>query len=187
MTRPHSRRAAAATPLLVLFALGVAGCTAGVPAPSDTAEPSPSPAASTSETPEASPSEAPAVGATCDTVLTPEAYTKLEADGLVPMPFTPFDPVEVRIADEGGLTCSWGKPQTDLVLAVAQVATGGDDAAWTAALADGGYTPTDDPVAGAYTGQPDAGNGITPIVILADGTITFVSVPAYAGWVRPAS
>jgi hypothetical protein len=187
MTRPFLRRSAAATPLLFVLALGLAGCTSGTPAPSDTAEPSPSPASSAPETPDASASDSPVVGATCDTVMTPEAYAKLEADGLEPMQSTPFDPVEVRIADEGGLTCSWGRPQTDLVLAVAQVATGGDEAAWTAALADGGYTRTDDPVPGAYTGQPDAGNGITPVAILSDGKITFVSVPAYAGWVRPAS
>ncbi|MFE5670545.1 hypothetical protein ACFQ58_02950 [Agromyces sp. NPDC056523] len=187
MTRPHLRRTAAATPLLFVLALGLAGCTGGTPAPSDTAEPSPAPTASTSETPDASPSEPPTVSATCDTVLAPEAYAKMEADGLQPTQSTPFDPIEVRITDEGGLTCSWGKPQTDLVLAVAQVETGGDETAWTDALADGGYTQTDDPVPGAYTGQPDAGNGITPVAILADGTITFVSVPAYAGWVRPAS
>ncbi|WP_395245090.1 hypothetical protein ACGGZK_04640 [Agromyces sp. MMS24-K17] len=185
MARPDLRRAAAAAPLLLVLALGLAGCTVGAPVASEPAEPSPAPAASASETPDASPSETPAIAATCDTVLTPEAYAKLAADGLEPMPFTPFDPVEVRIADAGGLTCSWGKPQTDLVLAVAQVPTGADEAAWAAALADGGYTQTDDPVPGAYVGQPDAANGIAPVAILADGRITFVSVPAYAGSVSP--
>ena len=79
--RPDLRRAAAAAPLLLVLALGLAGCTVGAPVASEPAEPSPAPAAWPSETPDASPSETPALAATCDTVLTPEAYAKLAADG----------------------------------------------------------------------------------------------------------
>lgn len=184
MTRRHLPRFLA--PTAALLALGLAGCTVGAPAGATDA-PSPTPTASASESAETSPSEPASATATCDNVLTSEAYAKIETDELLPTLFTPFDPIAVRIADAGGLTCAWGRPQTDLVLSVAQVTTGADESAWMNALAEGGYTRTDDPVAGAFIGQPEAGNGITPVVIVADGSITFVSSPAFAGWVTPAS
>ena len=188
MTRRIVRRALPAA--VILLALGLSACSPGAPAadgtdPSATASPEPS--ASAAAEPTASPPTPAVTAATCDTVLTPDAYAKIEADGLEPTPFTPFDPLSIRIAEEGGLTCAWGRPRTDLILSVAQVATGADEAAWIDALAAGGYSQTDDPVPGAYTGQPDAANGITPTVIIADGTVTFVSAPTFAGWVRPAS
>jgi hypothetical protein len=171
---------------LLALALGLTGCTAGGPTtPTDL--PSPSSTAPASVPADPSPSEAPNAGATCENVMTPDAYSKIDADGLEETLFTAFDPIAVRIADEGGVTCAWGKPQTDNVLSVAQVAVGADEAAWMSALAEGGYTRTDDPVAGAFSGQPDAGNGIPPVVIVADGTVTFVSSPQFAGWVTPAS
>ena len=187
MTRQNVRRALPAA--VILLALGLAGCAPGAPTTDGETTPSPSPAPSASPTdePTTTPDTPAATGATCDTVLTPEAYAKIEADGLEPTLFTPFDPLAVRITEEGGLTCAWGRPQTDLLLDVAQIPIGDDEAEWTDSLAAAGYSRTDDPVDGAYTGQPDAGNGITPVVIVADGTVTFVSVPAYAGWVRPAS
>jgi hypothetical protein len=62
-----------------------------------------------------------------------------------------------------------------------------DEAEWTEALTAAGYTQTDDSVAGAWTGSVEPGTGVSPIVVLADGTITFVSAPTFAQWIRPAS
>ena len=188
MTRRIVRRALPAA--VILLALGLSACSAGTPtvddaAPSTTASPKPS--APASSEPTATPTTPAGIAATCDHVLTPEAYAKIEVDGLEPTPATPFDPLAVRITEEGGLMCSWGRPQTDLILSVAQVPAGDDETVWTNALAEGGYSQTDDPVPGAYSGQPDAAMGATPTVIIADGTVTFVNLPAYAGWVRPAS
>ena len=188
MTRRLVRRALPAA--VILLALGLSACSAGTPtvddpAPSTTASPKPS--APASSEPTATPTTPAGIAATCDNVLTPEAYAKIEADGLEPTPATPFDPLAIRITEEGGLMCSWGRPHTDLILSVAQVPAGDDETAWTNALAEGGYSQTDDPVPGAYSGQPDAAMGATPTVIIADGTVTFVNLPAYAGWVRPAS
>lgn len=186
MTRRIVRRALPAA--VILLALGLSACASGTPAADDaSATTSPEPSASAMAEPTPTPTAPAGVAATCDTLLTPEAYAKIEADGLEPTPFTPYDPLSIRITEEGGLTCAWGRPRTDLILSVAQVATGADEAAWIDALTAGGYSQTDDPVHGAYTGQPDAANGITPTVIIADGTVTFISAPTFAGWVRPAS
>lgn len=187
MTRRIVRRALPAA--VILLALGLSACATGTSAGDDAATTSPEPSASAIAEPTPTPTAtAPAeIAATCDTVLTPEAYAKIEADELEPTSATPFDPLAVRITEEGGLMCSWGRPHTDLILSVAQVPAGDDETAWANALAEGGYSQTDDPVAGAYTGQPDAAMGATPTVIVADGTVTFVNLPAYAGWVRPAS
>jgi hypothetical protein len=184
VTRTLTPRVLAASAALTL-SLGLAAC-AGDGEPAESASPTTPAAASPEPTTEPTTTEQPAIGTSCEDVLAPEAYAKMEADGLEPTVFTPFDPIAVRIADEGGLTCAWGKPQTDNVLSVAQIAAG-DESAWSSALADAGYTRTDDPVAGAFSGQPDAGNGISPVVVLADGTITFVSAPTFAQWIRPAS
>jgi hypothetical protein len=184
VTRTLAPRVLAASAALTL-SLGLAAC-AGDGAPAESASPTTPAAASPETTTEPTMTEEPAIGASCEDVLAPEAYAKMEADGLEPTVFTPFDPIAVRIAEEGGLACAWGKPQTDLVLSVAQIAAS-DESAWSSALAEAGYTRTDDPVAGAYSGQPDAGNGISPVVIVADGTVTFVTLPDFAQWVRQAS
>lgn len=185
MTRRIVRRALPAA--VILLALGLSACASGAPVASDTPEPSPSPTASASETPAASPSETPATGATCEDVLTPEAYAQLEADGLAPIGPRAFDPIAVMIADDGGLVCSWGKPQTDILLHVAQADVDGDEAAWTDALTAAGYAQSDDPVPGAWTGPVEPGSGLSPVVVVADGTITVVSAPTFAQWIRPAS
>ena len=185
MTRTTARRALSAA--AILLALGMAGCTGGVPSPSDPPSPSPSPTASAADTPDPSPPETPGVGATCDDVLTPEAYAQLEADGLVPIEPEAFDPVALRMADEGGLVCSWGRPQSDILLRVAQANVDGDEAAWTDALTVAGYEQADDPVPGAWTGPVEPGSGLSPVVVVADGTVTFVSAPTFAQWIRPAS
>ena len=52
---------------------------------------------------------------------------------------------------------------------------------------EAGYTQTDDPVPGAWSGPIEAGSGLSPVVVVADGTITFVSAPTFAQWIRPAS
>jgi hypothetical protein len=104
----------------------------------------------------------------------------------VPIEPEAFDPVAVQMADEGGLVCSWGKPQTDILLRVAQ-ADVDDEAAWADALSAAGYTQTDDPVPGAWRGPIEEGSGLSPVVVVADGTVTFVSAPTFAQWIRPAS
>lgn len=185
MTRTTARRALPAA--AILLALGLAGCTGGGATPSDPPSPSPSPTASAAATPDASPSEAPAVGTTCDDVLTPDAYAQLEADGLVPIEPEAFDPIAVRMADEGGLVCSWGKPQSDILLRVAQANVDSGESAWTDALTAAGYAQTDDPVPGAWTGPVEGGSGLSPVVVVAGGTVTFVSAPTFAQWIRPAS
>jgi hypothetical protein len=186
MTRTLAPRLLAASAVLAL-SFGLAGCVPDAEPPADTTSQTTSTEPSSTEPTEATePSEAPAIGTSCEDVLAPEAYAEMEADGLEPTVFTPFDQIAVRIAEEGGLACAWGKPQTDLVLSVAQIAAS-DESAWSSALAEAGYTRTDDPVAGAYSGQPDAGNGISPVVIVADATVTFVTLPDFAQWVRQAS
>ncbi|GAA1058128.1 hypothetical protein GCM10017608_05310 [Agromyces luteolus] len=175
-------------PVVAAFlALGLAGCTGADPAPSTSPEPTAStdaPADSASAEPTPDPSVIPA---TCETVLTPDAYQKLAADGLEARAATLFDPIATDIADEGGLVCSWGKANTDNVVDVAQLAIGDDESEWIAALGDAGYEPNDDPVPGGYRGQPDAANGISPVVVIEAGTLTYVSSPVYAAFLLPAS
>lgn len=182
MTRTHAARALAAAAMIL--ALGLTGCAGGGDAPTNTA--SSAPAGSSSPGPAtAMPSEEPTAGATCDDVLTADAYTKLEADGLVPRESSATDTIAGQIAEQGGLVCSWGKPQSDIILDVRQAMVAGDATAWTNALAAAGYTQTDDPVPGAWTGPVDPGNGLAPIVVVDDDTVTFVSAPTFAEWIRP--
>jgi hypothetical protein len=185
MTRTTGRRSLLVA--AILLTLGLTGCTGGTPTPSDPPEPSPSPTASAADAPDPSPSAAPTTGATCDDVLMPEAYAQLEADGLEPIEPEAFDPIAVKMADDGGLVCSWGKPQSDIILRVAQANVDGDEAAWTDALSAAGYTQTDDPVPGAWSGPIEPGSGLSPVVVVAEGTVTFVSAPTFAQWIRPAS
>ncbi|MGR0318754.1 hypothetical protein [Agromyces sp. ZXT2-3] len=173
--------------LAALFVLGLVGCTGGDPAPSASPE-----SASASTAPADSPSDEPTadsttIPATCETVLTPAAYAKLEADGLEARAATLFDPVALAIADEGGLVCSWGEPNTDNVVDVAQIAVGDDEQEWLSQLEAAGYTPSDDPVPGGYRGQPDEANGISPVVVIDAGTLVYVSTPIYAEFLRPTS
>ncbi|WP_438853523.1 hypothetical protein [Agromyces sp. M3QZ16-3] len=183
--RPHSRIVAPVA--AALLALGLAGCSGADPTPSNSPESS-----SSADAPVDSASAEPttdwsAVPATCDTVLTAEAYAKLEADGLETRTPTLFDPIAVDLQDEGGLVCSWGRPNSDNVVDVVQLPVGDDEAEWGGALAAAGYTQGDDPVAGSYRGQPDAANGISPVVVIGSGTVTYVSTPVYAEFLLPAS
>lgn len=179
MTRTLAPRVLAASAALAL-SLGLAACASDDPA--ETAAPTMPSAAS----PEPTTTEQPAIGASCEDVLAPDAYAKLEADGLEARTPDPVDPVAQRIVEDGGIACAWVKPQTDNMLALAH-ATGVDEGEWTTALAEAGYAQTDEPVAGAWTGPAEPGSGVTPVVVLADGTITWVSAPDFAQWVRPAS
>lgn len=184
MTRTLAPRVLAASAALTL-SLGLAACATADDDPADSAAPT-TPAAASPEPTTGPATEQPAIGTTCEDVLAPEAYAKLEADGLEPRDPGANDPIAQQIAAEGGLACTWVKPQTDNVLNLAH-ATGVDEDEWTTTLIEAGYTQTDDPVAGAWTGPVEPGTGVNPVVVLADGTITFVSAPHFAQWVRPAS
>lgn len=181
MTLTFVPRLVAASAALTL-ALGLAACTSDTDAPDATV-----PAGTPTETAaEPTPTEQPAIGTSCEDVLTPEAYAQLEADGLTARDLDPKDPVIDRIAEESGLVCSWGTPQSGTVLHVAQL-SGVDEATWAEVLAETGYTQTDDPVPGAWTGPLALGADLRPVVVLADGTVTFVSAPTFAQWIRPAA
>ncbi|MEI5583492.1 MULTISPECIES: hypothetical protein [unclassified Agromyces] len=186
MTSTVVPRLLAASAALAI-AIGLAGCSAGDPG--ETAAPEPSPASTPSAEPVTeTPTEDPATSAaTCDDLMTPEAYAQLESDGLVPMEFDTADPIARRIAEQDGLACNWGKPQSDILLHVRQAEVGADEAGWTDALTSAGYRRTDDPVTGAWTGPVEPGSGLSPVVVVADGTVTFVSAPTFAQWIRPAS
>ncbi|GAA2033142.1 hypothetical protein GCM10009819_16520 [Agromyces tropicus] len=184
MTRPTLRRTVAPAIALLALALGLTGCDASTSPASSASETPPATSDATAEPTEST--EPVTIPVTCDTLMTPDAYAKLADDGLEPRQATLFDPIALRIADEGGLVCSWGKPQTDVTLDVAQVPAG-DEATWTAALADAGYEQGDDPVAGGWVGPADAGNGMTPVVVIADGTVTWFNSPTFAGDLRPTS
>lgn len=143
-------------------------------APSSTSEPSPVP----------SPDAAPA--ATCDTLLTDEAYQKLADDGLAPTGVGVGYPLVERMTEAGALACAWGKPQTDIALTVVQLPLGSaDEAAWRSTLAELGYVESGQPVAGSFTGPVDPASGISSVAVLAGGTLTFVSAPTYATMLAP--
>jgi hypothetical protein len=171
----------AALPLLVI---GLSACT-GAPSTVPTSEPTSEPTSDATVAPSTEPTET-AAAATCDTVLTDEAYAKLDADGLTPRDTITHTEFIGEMLDAGALGCRWGKEATDITLDVAQLAV--DDAAWPeweAALATAGYTLTNDPVPGAYTGPVEPGSGISPVVVRTDGAITFLSAPTFAAWVAP--
>ncbi|WP_400997596.1 hypothetical protein [Agromyces sp. GXQ0307] len=187
LTHPRS----VAPVVAVLLVLGLAACTGGEGARSGTTKPAASTAA-TADPPSSEPvpepvPDATTIPATCETVLTPDAYTKLEADGLEPRAATLFDPIPLEVEEAGGLVCSWGKPNTDLVLDVAQIAVGDDEQEWLAQLESSGYTHDDDPVPGGWRGQPDAANGTSPVVVLESGTLTYLSSPVFAEFLLAAS
>ncbi|WP_056007373.1 hypothetical protein [Agromyces sp. Root1464] len=121
-------------------------------------------------------------------MLAAEGYQKLTDDGLEPLPAPRvFDALAVRMVEAGGVACSWGKPNTDIALTVVQIGVTPPDDAWTEALAETGYVLTDDPVARAYSGPAEPGSGISPIAVLTDGTLTFVSAPTFATMLAPAA
>lgn len=125
-------------------------------------------------------------------MLTPDAYGKLAADGLDPIEPPPvhhvgtYYPVVAQIIEAGGLACDWGRPQTDIRLTLAQLSDA-DMHVWEAALTEGGFVETGDPVPGAYTGPVDSGSGISPVVVVAGDTLTFISAPTFAAWISPTS
>ena len=164
------------------------GCTTTVPSPTTVPTPSATPSP-TVTTPAPVPSTPPTAAATCDTVLSAEGYEKLSTDGLEPIdPPQVFDQLAVRMADSGGVACSWGRPRTDLVLTVVQVPiTADDEATWVAALAETGYTASDTPEPGWYAGPVDPGTGISPVAVLSSGTLTFVTAPDFAELIAPAT
>lgn len=185
-----THRRLSALPALILVTLALAGCVATA---APTAPPSESPETSSPPTASAEPTTEPTAvpAATCDTVFTADAYTKLVGDGLEPrVPdavdhMATFYPFAAQLVEAGGLSCNWGKPQTDLVLTVAQLSDA-DLGVWQPALADAGFVETNDPVPGAYTGPVDPGAGISPVVVVTDDTLTFVSAPTFAGWIAHA-
>ena len=188
MLATMTRRPAICNALIAAASIALlSGCTAADdPAPPSTSIPTASSATSASPEPSPTPSAAPA--ATCDTVLAAEGYRKLADDGLELRPAPrAFDALAVRMVEAGGVACTWGKPNTDIALTVVQVGVAPLDDAWTVALAETGYVLTDDPVAGAHSGPAEPGSGISPVAVLTDGTLTFVSAPTFATMLAPAA
>ncbi|PWC05531.1 hypothetical protein [Agromyces badenianii] len=181
-----TRRPAFGGALLAALAIVLLnGCTPAVVDGTAELTPSSTPASTTEPAPSATPGAAPA--ATCETVLATEGYAKLADDGLQPLPSPQvFDALAARMVEAGGLACAWGKPNTDLVLTVVEIGiTPADEAAWSGALGETGYVLTDQPTPGAYTGPMEPGSGISPVAVLADGTLTFVSAPTFATMLAP--
>lgn len=179
------RRLGTVTPVLFV-ALALAGCTTAPAAATSTVPTATTPA------PEATTEPEPVVAATCDTVLTQDAYAKLATDGLEPREpptaddLVTYSPVAAQMIEAGGLSCHWGKPQTDIGLTVTQLAEA-DPAVWATALSEAGFVETDEPVPGAYTGPVDGGSGISPVVVVDGDRVTFVSAPDFAAWIAPTS
>lgn len=187
MLATMTRRPALGGALIAAVAIALLG---GCATPNDlapsTSPPTASSAPSASPDPSPTPSAAPA--ATCNTVLAAEGYQKLADDGLELRPAPrAFDALAVRMVEAGGVACTWGKPNTDIALTVVQVGVTPLDDAWTVALAETGYVLTDDPVAGAHSGPAEPGSGISPVAVLTDGTLTFVSTPTFATMLAPAA
>lgn len=181
MTPPY-RSARLAT--AVLTALVLAGCTAGPdadPVARESAPPSTPPASSPSPAASASAEPSPAPAIDCDTVLSTDGAAKLAADGLTAREPRVGDPLALQMVEAGALACTWTKPQTDITLTLVRLPmTDADWGTWSPALADAGFVETNEPVPGAYTGPVD-GSGLAPVVVVADGAMTFVTVPAFAG------
>ena len=184
MLRNMTRRLALGSTLLAAAAITLlAGCTGTTPAPTT---PTPSSTATAESTPTPTPDAART--ATCETVLAAEGNVKVAGDGLTPAAADAFEPLTTQMVDAGALACAWGKPQTDIALTVFQVrVTPADETQWRAALAGTGYAETNDPVPGAFTGPVDPGTGVSPVAVLAGGTLTFVSAPTFATMLSPAS
>jgi len=172
--------------LAALAVVLLSGCTSTDGNDATVPTPSPTPTSTQQQAPTATPDAAPA--ATCDTVLEAEAYQKLADDGLAPTTVGVGYPLAERMAEAGGLSCAWGKPQTDIALTVVQVPLGSaDEAAWRSTLAELGYVESGQPVAGSFTGPIDPGSGISPVAVLAGGALTFVSAPTFATMLAPST
>ncbi|GAA1762537.1 hypothetical protein [Agromyces humatus] len=165
-------------PALVVLGLALTGCTA-----QSEPVPSPSPAATTP----AATTPAAVDAIECDNVLAPDGYAKLAADGLEPIEPRLFDSLAVQLEEAGGTACSWGKPQTDIILTVVQLnVPDADWASWETALADAGYAVDSDSANGTYTG-PDPGTGLNTVAVVAGDRITFLTTPAFADLLVPHS
>ena len=183
MTRRPSRAGILAAALTITL---LSGCTGASPSsdPTPNGATRPTLTASPSSTAEAT---SVAVVTTCDTVLTADGYAKLASDGLAPIETTYLHRLADQLSDAGGITCSWGKPQTDIVLTVVQLNfPGADHGIWATNLADAGYVESNDPVPGAHTGPVDPGTGVPTVAVVADDRITFLSTRAFAEMIAPA-
>jgi hypothetical protein len=188
-------RSATAATLLAVGALLLAGCAAepspspspsASARPSVTAAPSPMPSATATAAPEPSPEPEPV---TCETLLTPEAIDALARDGLeLRANETSGYPLAEQLAAAGATACTWARPQSDIHLTVVQLeVAAGEEEAWNRVLSENGYTATDDPVPGIHTGPEDPGTGISPVVLVEPGRITFASTPTIVTDLAPAA
>jgi hypothetical protein len=178
-----ARSATTAALLLTSGLLLLSGCTSTPePTASPTPSASPSPAttatASPSDTPEPEPAPEPAP-ITCDAILTPEAIASLAEGGLeLRAERAAGYPLAEQLAAAGGTACMWAREQGDVHVVAAQIAIApGEEDAWARVLAENGYTQTDDPVPGAFTGPVDGGTGVSPVVLVEATRMSFVSVP----------
>ncbi|MDR5701941.1 hypothetical protein [Agromyces aerolatus] len=187
------------TALLACGLLLLGGCASSPepsasPAPTRTASPSASasaePSAPAEEPTEAAPAPEPEPEPiTCDAVLTPEAATALAEQGLeVSEGATQGYPLAAQFAAAGGTACTWARPDSDVHLTVVQLhVADGEQDAWARVLSENGYTQTDDPVAGAFTGPVDPGTGVSPVVVVEAARMSFVSVPTLVTDLAPAA
>lgn len=80
------------------------------------------------------------------------------------------------MADEGGLSCLWVKPQSDIMLYLSQLDVSESDwPARKAELIDAGFTESDDPLPGTLLAPEDYDGNMRPVVAYNDGTMYFVS------------
>lgn len=192
---PASRRSPFAALVLLgaaaLTATALAACTGGPATPSSspaTDASASAPATTPSTAPEVTPTvDPPEAG--CSTVLTEAANAQLLADGLeqVDVGMSTYYPIADELIAAGGIACKWGRPSSDASITVVQL-TGIDVASseWPASLQAAGYTQTDDPVAGTYSGPADPGTGVPSVVVVAPDRLTFVSAPPHAADLAPA-
>lgn len=84
------------------------------------------------------------------------------------------------MVDEGGLSCHWVKPQTDIMLYFSQLDA--SDSEWPARkaeLIDAGFTESSDPIEGTLTAPDDYDGNMRPVVVHNNGTMYFVSSPGF--------
>lgn len=178
-----SHRRLSILPTVLVATLALAACTATPAAP-----PSPSAPSATSPSPEATsepqPSAEPA--ATCDNLLTADAYAKFATDGIEPIdPPIVVNQLATQMVAAGGLACTWGPPAAE-GLTVVRLSKA-DWGVWESTLADAGFVESNDPVPGAYTGPVDPGMVERPVVVVSGDTLTFADNPTVAGWIAPTS
>lgn len=174
----HFRIAATVAGTMAAAALLLTACASTAPTPSTSTGPTPSPSEQASPTSTAPPTET-ATPATCDTVLTVEAYAKLDADGLT---FRADDagaalaPVLPELVADGALHCKWAKPSSDIAAWYAQLPE--DDASWAARseqLEASGWTVGDAPVAGTLLAPANYDASFRPALVHVDGITVFAS------------